>query len=372
MSGKRIALVLPSLFGGGAERVMINLARGFVAEGHQVDLILFKREGAYVDQVPEGVRVLDFGVRRNLVLSGWLTLKLARYINRERPDALLAESGVPNSIAILAGRLASHPTRIFISEHIAISEVIARPVTMGERLRGFFARRIYPSADGIVCVSNGVADDLAQVGALDRQGITVIHNPLVTPEITERAEESCDHPWLQGDGPPVLLGVGRLVDQKDFGNLLRALAVVREQRDARLIILGEGPQEAMLRGLAEELGVADVVDLPGFVDNPYAYMARSAALVMSSAWEGFGNVIVEAMACGTPVVSTDCPSGPSEILQDGRYGPMAPIRDPEALAEAILRCLEEPLPREDLLGRAEDFSIPRISRQYLDLLLAGD
>jgi glycosyltransferase involved in cell wall biosynthesis len=231
------------------------------------------------------------------------------------------------------------------------------------------ARRTYLMADAIVAVSEGVAQDLVAHAGVSRERITKIYNPVVTAELLVRAKEPLDHPWLKPGEPPIILGTGRLVSPKDFSTLLRAFARVRAQRKSRLIILGEGNRRNELEYLAQKLGVSNDVALPGFVANPCAYMARASVFVLSSAWEGFGNVIVEALACGCPVVSTDCPNGPSEILGDGAYGPLVPVGDDAAMADAILAILESSTESGRLQARAAEFSAERAVDDYLDVLL---
>jgi len=204
------------------------------------------------------------------------------------------------------------------------------------------ARTCYPWAARVVAVSRGAADDLARTSGFPREQIHVIYNPVITPSVVALARQKPGHPWLACPGPPVILGVGRLTRQKDFPTLLRAFAEVRRVRPARLIILGEGEERAALEALAGELGVANDVMLPGFITDAVTYMAASALFVLSSAWEGLPTVLIEALAAGTRVVSTDCPSGPREILQDGRLGALVPVGDVIALAEAMRQALDQP------------------------------
>jgi glycosyltransferase involved in cell wall biosynthesis len=200
----------------------------------------------------------------------------------------------------------------------------------------------YPWASSVVAVSRGAADDLARAAGLPRDLVEVVYNPVITPEAVVAARRPPDHPWFAPGQPPVILGVGRLTQQKDFPTLLRAFAEVRRRRAARLMILGEGEDRDELTSLAAELGVSDDVALPGFQDNAMAYMAGSRLFVLSSAWEGLPTVLIEALAAGARVVSTDCPSGPREILQDGRLGALVPVGDSSALAEAMVVALDRP------------------------------
>ena len=360
----KIALFLPSLRGGGAERVMVNLARGFYDQGINVDLVLAKAEGPYLSEVPAGVRVIDLHSSRVLFsLPG-----LMRYLRRERPRSILSAMDHANIVAIWARKLSGVPCRVIVSVHNTLSRTTAHSSNLRVRLIPNLIRIFYPWADDIVTVSNGVADDFASTTGLQRERIKVIYNPVITPELFEKAREPLHHPWFAAGQPPVVLSVGRLTKQKDYPTLIRAFALVRRKYPARLMILGEGEERAKLEALAQELGLQDDISLPGFVDNPYAYMARAAVFVLSSAWEGFGNVLVEAMAVGTPVISTDCPSGPAEILENGRWGKLVPVGDVEELAKAIMTTLRDPN-HPDVAKRAQDFRIEKLVQNYLKVLL---
>lgn len=353
---RRLALFLPSLRGGGAERVMVHLARGFAERGFQVDLVLAKAEGPYLAEVPPSVRVVDLRASRVLFsLPG-----LVRYLRKERPYALLSALNHANVIVCLAHRLARVPSRLVISEHTTLSA--SRPQNARGRLLPWFMRWTYPWADAVIAVSQGVAEDLVRTLGISAERVKVIYNPVVDDDLLTKSKEPLDHPWFTEGAPPVILGVGRLTEAKDFPNLIRAFALVRAQRPARLMILGEGELRPQLEALVHELGLQDDVALPGFVENPYAYMARAAVFVLSSRWEGFGNVLVEAMACGTPVVSTDCPSGPREILDHGKYGRLVPVGDVKSLAESILKAMDEPPYRD--LSRVAEFTLEKSLERY--------
>ena len=324
-----IAIYLPSLTGGGAERVMVTLANGFAAQGHAVDLVLATAEGPYLADVVSGVRVVDLAsgrVFRSLP-------RLIRYLRRECPTAMLSALSHANVVAIIAHWLSRVPTRLVVSERNTLSvDMVASPKG---RLILRLMRLTYPRAAKVTAVSKGVAQDLEHLVGLPPEKIEVIYNPVVTPELLLRAEEPLDHPWLRQGEPPVILGVGRLTAQKDFATLLRAFALLRAQHPARLVILGEGEQRRELEALVRALGIAENVLLPGFVENPFAWMHRARVFVLSSRYEGLPGVLIQAMACGARVVSTDCPSGPAEILEDGRFGRLVPVGDTRALADAI-------------------------------------
>ncbi|MGI9952916.1 glycosyltransferase [Moorellaceae bacterium AZ2] len=363
----RLTLFLPSLRGGGAERVMVNLARGFVEQGLDVDLVLAKAEGPYLSQVPPKVRVIDLGAPRVLAsLPG-----LVRYLRRERPQALLSAMDHANVVALWARRTARVPTRVVVSVHNTVSRASANAPSLRARFTPLWVRLFYPWAEAVVAVSKGVAEDLIRFTGLPREKVRVIYNPVVTPELFAKTEEPLDHPWFAPGEPPVVLSVGRLTPPKDYPTLIRAFALVRKERPARLMILGEGEERSKLEALVRELGLEADVALPGFVDNPYKYMKRAAVFVLSSAWEGFGNVLVEAMAVGMPVVSTDCPSGPAEILEGGKWGDLVPVGNVELLAKAVVHTLENNSFRTKGIQRIKDFELRLIVRSYAETLGFG-
>lgn len=355
-----LAVFLPSLHGGGAERVMTKLAACLAAEGERVDLVLARAEGPYLDEIPPTVRLVDLAASRVLTSLS----PLVRYLRRERPWALISSQGHINVVALLARRLAGVATRVVVTEH---NVAPGHSVPLRARLfGGLLARHFYPSAHAVVAVSSGVADHAAAALHLPREQIEVIYNPVVTPELERQARESVCNSWFEAAAPPVV-AVGRLTPQKDFPTLIRAFRQLVDQRHARLMILGEGPERARLEALVEEQQLADTVALPGFIVNPYPYMRQAAAFVLSSAWEGLPSVLIEAMACGCPVISTDCRSGPREILEDGRWGRLVPVGDATALAQAIGEVLDAPPPAVPSAALARFTSATAI-RQYRNLL----
>jgi len=268
-----------------------------------------------------------------------------------------------------------NPPQLILREANTLSVAYAQSENLRDRSLRLLARRFYPRADAVVAVSKGVADDLIDRVGIPRNVVRVIYNPTFDREILSLMQEEASHPWLHDGGPPVILSVGRLFPQKRFDTLIQAVSMASRRRPLRAIILGEGDERGRLESLSRELGVANDVSLPGFVNNPYAFMARADLYVMSSAWEGFPNTLVEAMACGLPVVSTDCPSGPSEII--GRYttgpqrvGTLVPVEDPPKLSEAIVNELSVDHDPAALRRRAQRFSTERAVRSYLDIMRA--
>jgi len=351
-----IAFFLPSLVGGGAERVIVNLAQGITERGIRVDLVLAAAEGPLLDQLPPAVRLIDLGATR--VLRS--IVPLARYLRRERPRVLVSSMGHANLVAVWAARLAGRVVPVIVTEHNTLSQETSRQSRLSGKLWPHLLRTFYPWATTIVAVSRGAADDLARTSGLPRDRVEVVYNPVITPTMMALARQAPDHPWFAAGQPPVILGVGRLTRQKDFATLLRAFAEVRRQRPARLLILGEGEDRPGLEALATELAVADDLALPGFQENALAFMAGSAVFALSSAWEGLPTVLIEALAAGTRVVSTDCPSGPREILQDGRLGALVPVGNAAALAAAILEAMDRPtsvVPPDALTPFTRDASV---------------
>lgn len=361
-----VAIFLPSLAGGGAERMMVNLARGLAAEDLVVDLVAASATGPYRTLVSPACNLVDLGAERVLTaLPG-----LVRYLRRRRPRVLIAAMDHANLVALWAQALARVPTRVYVSVRSNLLEEARTAPTLAGRAIPWLIRHFYPGADGVIAVSQGVADVLGGVIGSGRANLMVLPNPVVTPELGALAAQTPDHPWLRDPQRPVILAAGRLTEEKDFATLIRAFAfaVACAGRDLRLIILGEGPRRAALEALARDLGIADRVALPGFTDNPFAAMRRARLFALSSAWEGLPGVLIQAMACGTPVVSTDCPSGPREILEDGRLGPLVPVGDVQALAGAMLRMLEDPTPPERLQARAADYALAPVTRRYCEVM----
>jgi glycosyltransferase involved in cell wall biosynthesis len=340
--GARIAVFAATSGHSGVDRVIANLVTQWAAWGLSVHLLKVRRHGPTLDPLPAGVRSVDLGTSHvNSSLPA-----LVGYLRRERPTALLTDKDRVNRMAILARALARVDTRLAVR--------VGTTVSVNLRGRGAWERwlqrasmgRLYPLADRVLVPSAGAADDLANYTGLDRRHIGVVPSPIATPTLQRRAAEPADHPWLADARIPVILGVGELGYRTDFETLLRAFALVRQERPCRLLILGRGRRRDDLLRLAAKLGVGDDVDLPGFTANPYASMARARVFALSSRWEGMPVVLVEALACHTPVVSTDCPSGPREILGDGTAGALVPVGDHAAMAHAIGLWLDRHVPDE--------------------------
>ncbi|MGE4545126.1 MAG: glycosyltransferase [Pedobacter sp.] len=360
----KLAMFLPALRGGGAEKMMLHLAQGFIDRGLQIDLVLTKAVGPYLSQVPDGVRVVDLGVSRVLKsLPG-----LVRYLKKEQPEILFSTLNQTNLIALTARKLSGVEMRLVVREANALWKSVRHYPCLKRYLTPYLIGRLYPFADSVIAISNGVAKDLLSLGTIPTQRLHVIYNPVVTQKMTDQYLETVSHEWFHDKNIPIILSVGRLAEQKDFPTLIRAFRILKSRCNARLMILGEGDKRHDLEKLIHSLGLEEDVQMPGFLINPLPYMANASVFVSSSAWEGFGNVIVEALAAGTQVVATLCPGGPSEILDGGRFGHLVPVGDPELMAQAIAKALDTPLPRQVLIDRGLEFSCEKAVEQYLEVL----
>lgn len=359
-----IAIVMHDLRGGGAERACLRLARGMVASGRQVELILVRGEGAYASEIPAGVKVTILDRPRVSRTIG----ALAAHFRRSRPKAVLSALTHTNLATIAAAHLSGAAPRIVVSERNQMSAKARDARSAWQRAIYRVAPLAYRMVDRVVAVSGGVAEDLSRFARLPDAKLHVIHNPVFDPDIEQMALAPAAHPWFEPSGPPIILAAGRLHRQKGFDTLLRAFAIARAEMDCRLVILGEGGERAALGEQAQHCGLGYDIDMPGFCENPFPLMARAGVFVLSSRWEGFPNALVEAMACGAPVVATDCPSGPREILEDGRLAPLVPVDDAEALARAMLETLARRPDTSASRARAQGFSIAAATAQYLQAL----
>jgi len=362
--------------GGGAQRRTLTLIKEFLRRGHHVDLVVIKPGGALHAEIPAAVHCLPLQSPwlRFLPRKGLRKFKLfcsrralADYLRQHRPDVLLSAASHTSLTTLAARRLSGTGTPLVLrlSSHLTASH--AGKLNPYLRMRYRTACRWYAEADAVIAVSKGIADDVIANTGLAPWRVKLIYNPMFTEDLADKAASPLDHPWFREGAPPVVLGVGRLTARKDFPTLLKAFAVVHSHRPSRLIILGEGGMRDELAALARSLGVAEAFALPGFVDNPLAWMARSAVFVLSSSCEGLPGVLIEALAAGCRVVSTDCPSGPAEILGQDKYGRLVPVGDYQTLAGAIMATLDEPHNQQRAKARAADFSVDQAASAYLEV-----
>lgn len=328
----------------------------------RVDLLLYKGGRDFLPpDIRDRARVIDLGTRHNLSTL----LALRRYLRTTHPEVLYTTMDAANKIAARMKLFPGIDTRVYLSVHNHFSTARRSDGWYRSSRQRVAVRWLYPLADGVLCVSQGLAEDMERNFGVPAEKLVVVYNPSVTSEIRQMAQEPAGHPWFEPGRPPVVLGVGRLVPQKDFPTLLRAFALVRATLDSRLVILGRGDDRDALLELADRLGIREDVDLPGFVSNPFAFMSRAGVYVLSSEWEGCPNVLAEALGVGAPVVATDCPSGAREILRGGKLGALVPVGDVEGMAEAIRKVLtgrlRPTIGEQDILPFTDDYA----AREYL-------
>ena len=363
LSDHKIAFFVSGLRPGGIGRYVLNLAEGFVKKGLKVDIILPKEIEAYHHFIPGEVNIINLQTNRTLKSF----FPLIRYLKKEKPFALISANDYVNVTAITACKIAGVKTKMVSTIHTDRSNADNNNL-FKEYLFKIIARRVYPLSNNIVAVSKGVSENAVKIYNLPQYLVKVIYNPILDDRLFEKMNERVNHKWFRGGNYKIILGVGRLMKEKDFPSLIKAYKIVRERRPAKLVLLGEGVERNYLQKIIVENDLEADVDLPGFVDNPYSYMKKADLLVLSSKYEGLPTVLVESMAVGTPVVSTDCPSGPSEILENGKYGILVPVGNVALMAEAIENALDEPVDSEALRLRAMDFSIDKITEKYASLI----
>ena len=346
-----IAFFIHDLAGGGVERMRLRLIEGLLARGYDVTLVLQRLSGALCDNVPRGARVIVLGQPR--VIGS--VLPLARVLRVLKPDFLISSLDHNNVAALCAGMLSDRRIRFIICQHNAL----AAEAALGWRYRRIpiLYRLLSPKADRIVAISHGVADDLSKITGIRRQRITVISNPVIGDDVATLAAMPVPHPWMAEREIPLFVFAGRLVAQKDPQTLLDGFGLLLKRQPARLVILGEGPLRTVLEQRAARMGISSSIVFAGFVADPRPWIQAARALVLTSRYEGLGNVIIEALGCGTPVIATDCPHGPAEILGHGQFGVLVAVGDAAALAAAMSRDLRKSFPAPILRGRAAAYSV---------------
>lgn len=359
----RLAILITDQGDGGVERMLVHTANALAARGVTVHLLVADRDHPFLDRCDEVVALSELE-------TGSPVAAVRRFLEQERPAVLISAKLRDDQLAVDARDAAGVDTRVLFR--------VGNPLVHRLRqrtknpIRVWYTcmqmARLYRRADGFIAVSSGIADDLVRGLGVPRERIWTLPNPTVVDSLYDESKEPVPHRWLRDDAVPVVLAIGGLRRQKNFGVLLRAFAEVRARRHVRLVILGEGRQRERLLALARRLGVAGDVDLPGWQPNPYAFMAHASVFVMSSRWEGSPNALVEAAALGVPLIASDCFSGPREILQGGRLGHLVPVNDVSALAAAIHQALESPLSSECTRLAAEPYKAESSAGAYLKAL----
>ena len=362
-TNKKVSIFIPSLLGGGAERIMVILANEFCERGISVDLVLSKAVGPYLADIQPNIRIVNLNASR-LIYS---IFPLIKYIRKESPKVMLTALNTSNIIAIIARILSGISFKLVISERAVSSVALRDNPLMRAKLIPFLMRRFYKKADAIIAVSAGVADDLVNEYKQSKSKVFIIYNPIVTSQLIDLSNENFHHKWFGNQDIPVILAIGRLTSQKNYPLLLNAFSLLLEIHDARLVILGDGQLKSNLEELAINLNIREKVSFPGFVINPFNWMKNASLFVLSSDYEGLPGALIQAMACGTPVVSTDCPSGPKEILENGKWGKLTPVGNVQLLLKAIADTLAEEK-HPDVALRAQDFDVAHGVNGYLKVL----
>ncbi|OYR44599.1 glycosyltransferase [Halorubrum sp. Ea8] len=367
-SSPLLSFFIPRLGQGGAEQVAINLVNGLSARGYNVELLVTQTDGGLHSQLSSDVNVVTLPPSKSPVLGVAMNFPaLVDYLRRKEPALLLSHLSRANVISIAACRLIDADTVVAATHHDAFGTGTENGLK--DRALKRLVPLLYPSADRIIAVSEGVADSIVERTKVKRDNVSVLHNPIEIDAIREQARRDVEDEWITDDDLDVVLYVGRHTEQKDLKTWLRAFERVQAQNpDTRAIIAGKGPKREEIQSYSERLGLADVVSIPGYVENAYGYMHEADVFLLSSRYEGLPSVLIEALACGCPVVATDCPSGPKEILDDGKYGCLRPVGDANGLAEAVLETLNQSTPRDELMSRADGFATGAVLDRYEQFL----
>lgn len=375
---QRISFLVRHLKSSGISLVVINLINSLIQYDFFIDLVILDTtESPYLSQISKAVRIIDLKMPisgSNLQNPFQLIISISNYIRKEKPDILFANIWLYNILIIFAKLLGNNSTKLTIIEHDHLlislknsSQSNVKKQPMINKILPFLVAKFYPLADNLVAVSQSLARDLEEAFNFSKGQIKTIYNPIYNEQLGEKAREFIDHPWFKEGEPPVILGVGRLAKEKDFATLIRSIALVRKSKNVRLMILGEGIERKKLENLVKELELENQVLMPGFVINPYAYMSKASVFVLSSTREGLSNVLIEAMTCNVPIVSTNAKGGVLEVLADGKYGEIVPVGDYQTMADTIIQVLEG---NNKTFDRSwlKQFSIENVTKQYIDLI----
>lgn len=362
-----VTLFVPTLAGGGAERVMILIANELAASGEEVDLVTGNSSGPYIDLISQEVRLVDLKSSRLL----FAIPQLAKYFFRTKPKTVLSALNHANTVVVALNSMLSRGTRVVISIHNSLEATgSSKGLNLSSKVVKLARRVTFLKADHVVTVSNGIRDQILETYHLNPERVTSIYNPLDYENISELAVEPVVNNWINQDSTPVVLGIGSLTEQKNFDLLIRSFKIARSSVPCRLVILGEGKLRPKLLALVNELGLEDDVLMPGFVSNPFSWLNKSKVFVLSSDWEGLPGVLLEALACGTQIVATDCKTGPNEILENGKWGSLVEVGNQDQLADAIVSAIREKS-TIDTMVRARDFSIEKAVSSYRSVLFEG-
>jgi len=362
--GKRLAVFLATSGHSGVDRVMKTLLPSIASRGIRVDLLHVKGHGPFMEENSSGLKVVELGSSHSVSSL----LPLVRYLKKEKPDVLLSDKDRVNRVALTAKRLAVVKTRTFVRFGQTVTKFLESQGPWQKTAHSLSMRYLYRAADGIITPSWGSARDLAGFARIPEERITVIPNPVDVREIRNMASEQADHPWFRVSEVPVVVGLGELTSRKGFDTLIRAFATFRGQKPARLFLMGKGSGRDSLEKLCLDLGIREDVEFAGFRENPFPFLAHADLFVQPSRYEGFGMALLEALALGVPVVATDCPSGPREILQDGKYGRLVPVEDFNSMAAAIKKTLDSPPDAGYLAEAVTPYILETVTDRYIEIL----
>lgn len=363
MEKEKIALFIPTLEVGGAEKVTLNIANEISNRGYSVDLVLVKAKGEYMENVGGNVRVVDLNSK-----SAMMSIKqLVKYLKENKPIAMISAIENCNVAALIAKKFACVETKIVVTIHTTLSRILKDVDDIKVKLNMILQKKLYKNAYNIIAVSKATADDASKVLNIPRDRINVIYNPIINEYLLNNSKMEVESKFFNNGNYINILSVGRLTDAKSFDTLIKAFNIVLcEMKNVRLTIIGEGNKRQELKELSKNLKIEQYIDMPGFKTNPYAYMSKCDVFVLSSKWEGLPSVIIEAMACGAKIVSTDCKSGPREILEDGKYGKLCPVGDEKKLAEMIIESLNDKTNIVDIDTHLKKFSFDKIIDEYIN------
>ncbi len=369
----KIAFFLSSITDGGQSKVSLDIASGLAERGYDVRFFFSSvSNDIFLDSVHEKLELVDIGIKpslkSNLPLSLKTIIPLAKSLKRFNPDIVISGGNVNNCVAIIAKSIFRQKIKIITTEHADLTSCLNNTNPFYAKIVLRLMKLCYPRANIVAAVSQGVADDLAHNLDLNTKSIEVIYNPIVNDQLIMLSELEVQHPFLNQKNVPLIISVGRLSVQKNYENLIDAFHLFLKHSNANLLIIGEGPERLKLQNKIDELDLGDKVDLFGHTSNPYKYISRADLFVLSSLWEGLPTVLIEALACNTPIVSTDCPHGPREILESGKWGSLVPIENSKALSDAMLDMIDNPI--TGLTNRANDFTSEKSIEKYINTINA--
>lgn len=367
ISSKKIYIFIYSMVGGGAEKVALLLSNKFIQKGIDISIVLLQKEGVFLEQIDKKIKIYNL----NSIISkiGGIFGKIfifSSFLMKHKPDIVLSIGEWPNTIAPMSVKLIPYKPKVVLTEQSTKSFLNSEEYNVSKLVR-FLAKKSYFYAENIICVSNAVKEELLKENLI-RKKLTVIYNPVDIEEINKKAVEDVEYSWLKNKNVPAIIAAGRLHPQKDYQTMFRALELVLKVKKVHLIILGDGPLREELISLCVQLGIKNFVDFIGFQKNPYKYIKKADLFIHSARYEGFGNIFAEALACGQKIVTTNCGT-PCEILEEGKYGNIVPVGDYRSLADAVLLSLSEKHNPDFLKQKAQEFSIEKISKKYLEILL---